>query len=232
MPGSSDSRRSGHGFRPAPYAGGPREGDSVVVWQLDRLSRSLNDVLHIVERIAQVGPGFASTTENIDTTIPAGRMMMQMIGGGSHQRSTQEARHRQTARDRAPLQHQPAHRVTDCRPASDGSHKIRTIRKSGRGARDANLEEAALENSPENLELHDKDVGHGSSDPPEDAVLAICRIWPDFGLPFAEIGGFLPGRAVDDFGRNRSRRSRGSTACSGRWSVRADIVRRTAPRGL
>ena len=33
-----------------------------------------------------------------------------------------------------------------------GSHKIRAIRKSGRGARDANLEEAALENSPENLD--------------------------------------------------------------------------------
>jgi hypothetical protein len=33
-----------------------------------------------------------------------------------------------------------------------GSHKIRAIRKSGRGARDANLEETAFENSPENLD--------------------------------------------------------------------------------
>ena len=57
-----------------------REGDVVVVWKLDRLSRSLKDVLHIMERIGEVGAGFRSITEAIDTTTPAGRMMMQMIG--------------------------------------------------------------------------------------------------------------------------------------------------------
>ena len=57
-----------------------REGDTVVVWKLDRLSRSLKDVLHILERIAEAGAGFRSVTENIDTTTPAGRMMMQMVG--------------------------------------------------------------------------------------------------------------------------------------------------------
>jgi len=57
-----------------------REGDTIVVWKLDRLSRSLKDVLHIMERIADAGAGFRSITENIDTTTPAGRMMMQMVG--------------------------------------------------------------------------------------------------------------------------------------------------------
>jgi len=57
-----------------------REGDTVVVWKLDRLSRSLKDVLHIMEQIAEAGSGFRSVTENIDTTTPAGRMMMQMVG--------------------------------------------------------------------------------------------------------------------------------------------------------
>ena len=57
-----------------------REGDTVVVWKLDRLSRSLKDVLHIMERIAKASVGFRSITENIDTTTPAGRMMMQMVG--------------------------------------------------------------------------------------------------------------------------------------------------------
>lgn len=57
-----------------------REGDTVVVWKLDRLSRSLKDVLHIMERISNAGAGFRSITENIDTTTPAGRMMMQMVG--------------------------------------------------------------------------------------------------------------------------------------------------------
>ena len=51
-----------------------------VVWKLDRLSRSLKDVLHIMERIGNAGAGFRSITENIDTTTPAGRMMMQMVG--------------------------------------------------------------------------------------------------------------------------------------------------------
>lgn len=57
-----------------------REGDTVVVWKLDRLSRSPKDVLHIMERIGDAGAGFRSITENIDTTTPAGRMMMQMVG--------------------------------------------------------------------------------------------------------------------------------------------------------
>jgi DNA invertase Pin-like site-specific DNA recombinase len=57
-----------------------REGDTVVVWKLDRLSRSLKDVLHIMDQIGNAGAGFRSITENIDTTTPAGRMMMQMVG--------------------------------------------------------------------------------------------------------------------------------------------------------
>ena len=57
-----------------------RQGDVVVVWKLDRLSRSLKDVLHIMERIGDAGAGFRSITEAIDTTTPAGRMMMQMVG--------------------------------------------------------------------------------------------------------------------------------------------------------
>lgn len=57
-----------------------RPGDIVVVWKLDRLSRSLKDLLHIMERIAQISAGFRSLTEAIDTTTPAGRMMLQMVG--------------------------------------------------------------------------------------------------------------------------------------------------------
>jgi hypothetical protein len=57
-----------------------REGDVVLVWKLDRLSRSLKDLLHIMEKIEAAGAGFRSLTESIDTTTPAGRMMMQMVG--------------------------------------------------------------------------------------------------------------------------------------------------------
>jgi len=57
-----------------------RKRDVLVVWKLDRLSRSLRDVLTIMERLADAGAGFRSLTEAIDTTTPAGRMMMQMVG--------------------------------------------------------------------------------------------------------------------------------------------------------
>src|SRR6202050_2230944 len=57
-----------------------REDDVLVVWKLDRLSRSLRDVLTIMERLTETKAGFRSLTEAIDTTTPAGRMMMQMVG--------------------------------------------------------------------------------------------------------------------------------------------------------
>ena len=57
-----------------------RKGDVVVVWKLDRLSRSLKDVLILMEKIDQAGADFRSLTEVIDTTTPGGRMMMQIVG--------------------------------------------------------------------------------------------------------------------------------------------------------
>jgi len=57
-----------------------RDGDVIIVWKLDRLTRSLKDLLHLIERIKLAGAGFRSLTEAIDTTTPAGRMMMQMVG--------------------------------------------------------------------------------------------------------------------------------------------------------
>ena len=56
------------------------KGDVVVVWKLDRLSRSLKDVLTLMDEIAQAGAEFRSLTEAIDTTSSGGRMMMQIIG--------------------------------------------------------------------------------------------------------------------------------------------------------
>jgi DNA invertase Pin-like site-specific DNA recombinase len=57
-----------------------RKGDVLVIWKLDRLSRSLKDVLTLMEKIQQVGAGFQSVMEAIDTTSPGGRMMMQIVG--------------------------------------------------------------------------------------------------------------------------------------------------------
>lgn len=57
-----------------------RKNDVLVVWKLDRLSRSLKDVLLLMEKIQKAGSGFKSLTEAIDTTSPGGRMMMQIVG--------------------------------------------------------------------------------------------------------------------------------------------------------
>ncbi len=57
-----------------------RPGDGLVVWKLDRLSRSLKDLLLILEKIEAAEAGFRSLTEAIETMTPAGRMMMQMLG--------------------------------------------------------------------------------------------------------------------------------------------------------
>jgi DNA invertase Pin-like site-specific DNA recombinase len=57
-----------------------RKDDVVVVWKLDRLSRSLKGLLLILEKIDQKGACFQSLTEAIDTVSPAGRMMMQIVG--------------------------------------------------------------------------------------------------------------------------------------------------------
>jgi DNA invertase Pin-like site-specific DNA recombinase len=57
-----------------------RAGDVLVVWKLDRLSRSLKDLLHIMERVREAGADFRSITEAVDTTTSAGRMVIQMLG--------------------------------------------------------------------------------------------------------------------------------------------------------
>jgi DNA invertase Pin-like site-specific DNA recombinase len=57
-----------------------RSGDTLVVWKLDRLSRSLKDLLVILEKIEILGAKFRSLTESIDTSGAPGRMLMQMLG--------------------------------------------------------------------------------------------------------------------------------------------------------
>ena len=57
-----------------------RPGDTLVVWKLDRLSRSLKDLLTILETLQDRKAEFVSLTESIETQSPAGRMMVQMLG--------------------------------------------------------------------------------------------------------------------------------------------------------
>lgn len=59
-----------------------RPGDIVTVTRLDRLARSTADLLHIAERIKDVGAGLRSLAEPwADTTTPAGRMVLTVFAG-------------------------------------------------------------------------------------------------------------------------------------------------------
>jgi len=55
-------------------------GDTLIVWKLDRLARSLRDLITILDDLKTRGIQFRSIMENIDTETPAGRAMWQMIG--------------------------------------------------------------------------------------------------------------------------------------------------------
>ena len=57
-----------------------RDGDTLVVWKLDRLCRSLPDLIKISEQIRMTGAQLVSITESIDTSTPAGRLYVKILG--------------------------------------------------------------------------------------------------------------------------------------------------------
>ena len=110
-----------------------REGDVLVVWKLDRLSRSLKDMLIILEKITEAGAGFRSLTEHINTTTPAGRMMLQMLGRfAEFERSMVRERTRmglQAARERG--------RIGGRRPKLTAHQRTEAIKMVNSGAKSA-----------------------------------------------------------------------------------------------
>lgn len=57
-----------------------RPRDIVVVWRLDRLGRSLRNLIELVEDVADKGVGFRSLSESIDTTTANGRLFFSIMG--------------------------------------------------------------------------------------------------------------------------------------------------------
>src|SRR5271166_5644047 len=55
-------------------------GDTLTVWKLDRLGRSLRDLITMLDDLKKRGVKFRSITEAIDSDTPTGRAMWQMIG--------------------------------------------------------------------------------------------------------------------------------------------------------
>jgi DNA invertase Pin-like site-specific DNA recombinase len=57
-----------------------RPGDTVVVWKLDRLGRSLKDLIETLNVLQAREVNFISLTEQIDTTTPGGKLIFHMMG--------------------------------------------------------------------------------------------------------------------------------------------------------
>lgn len=55
-------------------------GDTVVVWRLDRLGRSLPHLIELIEDLGKRGVGFRSLSEEINTTTAGGRLIFHMMG--------------------------------------------------------------------------------------------------------------------------------------------------------
>lgn len=110
-----------------------RSGDVVVVWKLDRLSRSLRDMLTLMERLGASGVGFRSLTEAVDTTTAAGRMLLQMLGAFAEFE-------REMLRERTRVGIEAARRegrVGGRRPKLTAAQQAEVIRLVGRGEKTA-----------------------------------------------------------------------------------------------
>ncbi len=57
-----------------------RKGDTLVVWKLDRLGRSLKNLVEIIHGLEQRGVAFRSLTESIDTSSASGRLIFHVFG--------------------------------------------------------------------------------------------------------------------------------------------------------
>ncbi len=57
-----------------------RSGDVLTVWRLDRLGRSLHDLILLAEKLDDVGIGLMSLQEKIDTSSSGGKLIFHMFG--------------------------------------------------------------------------------------------------------------------------------------------------------
>jgi DNA invertase Pin-like site-specific DNA recombinase len=57
-----------------------RPGDTLVVWKLDRLGRSLKHLIEVVNNLHEKGIGFQSLRENMDTTSSGGKLIFHVFG--------------------------------------------------------------------------------------------------------------------------------------------------------
>jgi DNA invertase Pin-like site-specific DNA recombinase len=115
-----------------------REGDTAVVWKLDRLGRNTLHILETVKALTDRGITLVSVTDGIDSSTPAGRMMIGVLGSlAEYERELIKER---TALKRAasrangtkfgrPRQVDDAEHIATARRMKDDGHKARDIAK-------------------------------------------------------------------------------------------------------
>ena len=93
-----------------------RAGDTVVVWKLDRLGRNMLHILETVKALTEMGVTLVSTSDRIDSSTAAGRMMIGVLGSlAEYERELVKERtalkrtasRANTAHDRTTLHHKP-----------------------------------------------------------------------------------------------------------------------------
>lgn len=100
------------------------EGDTLVVWKLDRLGRNTKNVLEVIEDLTARNVGFRSLTEGLDTTGPMGKAMITIMAAFAElERSTM------LERTRAGLDAAKAKGRAGGRPSVVDTKKLDTIKK-------------------------------------------------------------------------------------------------------
>ncbi len=117
-----------------------RRVDVIVVWALDRLARSLKQLLTIAEECRSLGVDLVSLKQNVDTTLPAGRLTFQVLGAvAEFEREMLRTRVKaglEMARRNGKKLGRPALRQFD----SDDVAEIRQLRKRGASVRSLALQ--------------------------------------------------------------------------------------------
>ncbi len=99
-----------------------RPGDTLVVWRLDRLGRSLRHLIDTVAVLQQRGIGFRSLQEQIDTTTSGGKLVFHVFGALAEFERDPDPRAHQGRPDRRPCP-RPARRPTQSHRRQEGTDR-------------------------------------------------------------------------------------------------------------
>src|SRR3954452_20902709 len=70
-----------------------QQGDTLIVWRLDRLGRSMHHLVELIEELRNRGVGFRSVSDGlIDTTSPSGELIFHIFSALAQVRATTDSR--------------------------------------------------------------------------------------------------------------------------------------------